>query len=819
MELRVLLSATLCAAALAACGGGKEGGEVATAASPDTTPETAGELSGATTNAVEQPADVLAASVGAEADDAAVVSAALPDEGRAVAQAVTIPDGDTNVVYNYETAFTKLAPGWSVNWWGSGTVAWAAGRETRAGFTHGGAGAQWFTVQQLPTGGGAHYVYPYGFTRDASYTASVWLRADVPTVVEVMMRRDVSPWNVVARQRVTIGTAWQQVNLAGSYPYGEAGSLRIIPTEVGRTIYIDDMAITKVSSPTPTPPPGGLNLPAAGTTGTTLKAFSASSMDEAFTRFAPGWYFNSVGGTAIANFLATRETRAGYVYSGASSQKFQVIDKNGALIELISQKAFVKGKTYRATLNMRSDVATPVKVYMRRDEHPWDAFAARSVTLGSTWQKVELEGTYISTVAGSLRVNIENPTGTIWVDDVRIEEVERNEMAPHNTATLPDTLFGMHVLRLGSHFNWPTVDTRIIRLHNTGTSWRDLEPTNGGWSWTTGAGKRLDMYVDYAARNPGSQILYTMGVTPQWASSTPGVTGAYGPGSSGAPTNMADWRDYVRTLAQRYKGKIRYWELWNEPDFKNHWTGTNAQLVEMARIAAEELHAADPANRLVGPGFTAGQGMSALDQLLKAGMGAHVDAIGYHFYYTANPENVGAQLDNVRGLMKAHGVDAKPLWITEGAFICDTTTTDCATASPTASQTRSVNARALFMMANRGVANFNFYVWESQDKYRNLIGADFVTPTEAGRAYDEARNWLRGARMVDAFSVNGTVRALRMNRGTENYVILWSTHDGTVVNLPAAWAVNRSRTLMGAEADLPATRQITIGQEPVLLKP
>jgi hypothetical protein len=332
---------------------------------------------------------------------------------------------------------------------------------------------------------------------------------------------------------------------------------------------------------------------------------------------------------------------------------------------------------------------------------------------------------------------------------------------------------------------------------------------------------RLDMYVNYVmAKEPGAQILYTLGMTPVWASTTPTVSSPYGLGASGAPKDMSYWRDYVRTLALRYKGKIRYWELWNEPDFKLHWVGTTAQLVEMARIAAEELHAVDPANKLIGPGFTAGQGMNALDGLLSAGLGNHVDGIGYHFYYSTNPEIVGAQLDNVRGLMKAHGVDQKPLWITEGAFLCDSLLADCATALPTAAQQRSVNARAMFMMATRGVANFNFYLYESTDAYRKLAETDYATLTEAGRAYGEARGWLRGARIVDAYRIDNKVYVLRMNRGTENYVVMWGTQAaGTLVNLPSAWTVTRTRSVLGAEAAIPSSRQITLGLEPVLLKP
>jgi hypothetical protein len=818
MELRVLLSATLCAAALAACGGSQDTpqpsgtGEEAGSGAP-----AANEPGGtAAANAVEQPAEVVASSSGDEAGSAATDTSTAAAEGKESILSVTVADATANVAYNFEGAFTKVAPGWFVNWWGNGTVAWAGGRETRAGYAHGGSAAQWFTVQQLPTGGAAHFVYSYGYAKDASYTSSVWLRADTPTTVEVLMRRDVAPWNIVARQRVTIGTAWQQVQLSAVYPYDEGGSLRIVPMEVGKTIYIDDMAITKTAGGTPAPV-GGTTLPAAGPSGETLTTFASSTMEESYTRFAPGWYYNAFGYSTAPVFTAAPDSRAGYAHGGSKSQKFQVTSKGGGELHLTHTKTFVKGKTYRASAWVRTDAATPVQFFMRRDEHPYDAFGSKTATIGTTWTLMQIEGTFIGTGPGSLRFGLPSGSGTIWVDDVKIEEVQRNDMAPFGTGVVQDTLFGMHVNKLGSHFVWPA-GTRIIRLHNTGTTWRDLEPTQNGWNWASGNGKRMDMYVDYAVKN-GGQVLYTLGQTPAWASSTPALVGMYGAGASGAPKDMNDWRDYVRTLATRYVGKIRYWELWNEPDFKPHWGGTHAQLVEMARIAAEELHAVDPQNRLVGPGFTAGQGMLALDQLLDAGLGKYIDDVGYHFYYSTNPEGIGAQLDNVRNLMKEHGIGSKALWITEGAFICDSLLADCAIAQPTAAQLRSVNARAMFMMATRGVANFNFYLYESGDVWRKLVDGDYSTLTETGRTFSEARSWLRGTRIVDAFKVNGTIHVLRLARGTETSVVLWSTQAGAVVNVPSAWGTTRMRTITGTDAAMPADGQITIGLEPVLLRP
>jgi hypothetical protein len=464
---------------------------------------------------------------------------------------------------------------------------------------------------------------------------------------------------------------------------------------------------------------------------------------------------------------------------------------------------------------LRADAPTAVQAFMRMDAHPWTPFGSKKLTVNTAWQKVEVEGTYIGDVAGSVRVALLQPTGTVWVDQVTIQEVARNDMAPVTDAVIPDTMFGMHVNKLGTHNAWPGMGTQVIRLWNTGTAWKDLEKSKGSWDFS-----RIDKYVAYVQNaNPTAHLLYTMGQTPQWASSSPTVTSLYGPGAAGAPKDMNDWRNYVRTLAQRYSGRIKYWELWNEPDYVGNYSGSTAQLVEMARIAREELKAADPTNVVVGPGYTAGQGVPALDNFLAAGGGAYIDAVGFHWYYASNPESLGASMDNVRGVMKAYNIGDKPLWNTEGAFVCNSATVpDCNTAVPTLAESRGVNARALFLMAVKGITNFNYYIWEATDAYRKLVESDYTTPTVAGKALAEAHSWIKGAKVIDAYRIDDKVYVVRLTRSTDTFVVLWATKDATLVNLPAAWNVSKVRSISGSETALPGSRQLSLGIEPVMLK-
>ncbi|AKJ31868.1 hypothetical protein AAW51_5177 [Caldimonas brevitalea] len=563
-----------------------------------------------------------------------------------------------------------------------------------------------------------------------------------------------------------------------------------------------------------------ITLPAQGGSSVQSTRLVTASMEESFSYTAPGWKLN-MWGSPMATARASRETRVGYTHGGTASQHFQMTSKGGGDAHLTYPYAFAKGKTYRSTLWVRTDVPTNVTVQMRRDAPPWDAFGTKTIQANSTWQKVEITGTYPGTTSGTLRVASGTPGANLWIDDVTIEQLEFNDLAPFSTAPIPDTLFGMHVNKLGVHQNYPKVGHHVVRLWNTGTTWRDLEPSRGVWSWATGTGggKRLDMYVDFVKRNdPNAAILYTLGQTPLWASSTPSVKGLYGYGAAGAPTNMNDWRNYVREVARRYAGKIKYFELWNEPDYQPHYNGTMQQMVEMARIAHEEVKAVDPTNVVVSPGVTTGQGMGFLNNFLAAGGGAHVDNIGYHWYFSTSPEKIAASIGNVRQMMNNYGVGNKPLWNTEGAPGCDALTTTCETFVPTLQQKRSSTARALMIMWAKGVSNFNYHIWESGDPLAKLVESDYLTPTEASKAYTAMVGWMRGAQLVDAYALNNQIYVFKLQRGTEHQYVLWSTVEGQQVQLPDAWTVSTVATLMGTSSALPASRQITLGLEPVLLR-
>jgi len=123
---------------------------------------------------------------------------------------------------------------------------------------------------------------------------------------------------------------------------------------------------------------------------------------------------------------------------------------------------------------------------------------------------------------------------------------------------IDDSLFGLHVkdAQLGV---WPSIEFGSIRLWDNGTAWTNIETSQGVFDWTN-----LDNAVTIANQKGMSDILMVLSGTPAWATNQRNPLALPAPDASGVPANMADWDNWVRAVATRYKGKIKIYQPWNE---------------------------------------------------------------------------------------------------------------------------------------------------------------------------------------------------------------------------------------------------------------
>ncbi|MFM9937723.1 MAG: GH39 family glycosyl hydrolase [Novosphingobium sp.] len=296
------------------------------------------------------------------------------------------------------------------------------------------------------------------------------------------------------------------------------------------------------------------------------------------------------------------------------------------------------------------------------------------------------------------------------------------------------------------------------------------------WSRSRAKGQfgLLDRFV--AAATPGQAIILTLGQSPTWASSDPARETFYGAGATAPPKNLADWTNYIKVVAKRYKGRIQYYEVWNEPNDPTFYSGTVAQIAALTKAARAALKAVDPAAKVItAPAYSPGY----LDQYLATGAAKYADIIGYHVYATP-PEEAARQLGNVRLVLARHRLTGMPLWDTEGG------SGDSSTPPALA---RTYIARKYLADLASGAANFGWYGWGPATPY--AVGTteyDTRVQTPAAKAFAVVRGWLVDATVVSGrVDAAGTWRLALTLPGGGKALVLWNPDATTRFVLPASF--------------------------------
>lgn len=409
--------------------------------------------------------------------------------------------------------------------------------------------------------------------------------------------------------------------------------------------------------------------------------------------------------------------------------------------------------------------------------------------------------------------------------------VAREEAAPEASPVrlqptgnaIPKVFFGMHIHRLATTTPWPGVSFGSWRLWDAYTAWPNLEPQKGTWEFAA-----LDKYVATAEQNH-VEIFLPLGLSPGWASSRPGEKSGYAPGNAAPPADLNDWKNYVRTVATHYQGHIHAYEIWNEPNLKNFYTGSIPELVQLACTAYQTLKQVDPPVMVISPPFTGASGLNLFDQYLKAGGTKCADAIGYHLYVNpAPPEEMVPLIEQVKQIMRNDGVGNKPLWNTESGWAIQNTQSEVKPAPGNGFNSVVLSedlaaayvARAYILAWASGVSRFYWYAWD--DGVMGLVDHDGKTLKSPAIAYGELEKWLVDATMDSCTTdAAGTWTCAISRSGGYHGWIMWNptaTRQLVKFPIPASWHVNRVTDLLGHMANLAPGSTFEVSVMPHLLE-
>ena len=111
------------------------------------------------------------------------------------------------------------------------------------------------------------------------------------------------------------------------------------------------------------------------------------------------------------------------------------------------------------------------------------------------------------------------------------------------------------------------------------------------------------------------------------------------------------WADYMTALASHMKGRVSYYEIWNEPDGKWCWKHgpSGKEYGQFVIDTAIALKKGDSQAKIIGGSLALAKPLDFAYDAFSAGMGEYIDALSYH-EYTVDETVVPRRVKALRGL-------------------------------------------------------------------------------------------------------------------------------------------------------------------------
>jgi hypothetical protein len=370
------------------------------------------------------------------------------------------------------------------------------------------------------------------------------------------------------------------------------------------------------------------------------------------------------------------------------------------------------------------------------------------------------------------------------------------------TSSIPSTFFGLSENGVAAWSPWPSVNFGTLRMWDIGTRWSQVETSSGSYNWS-----KMDKVVNLARSN-GKDLIYTFGGTPTWAASQPTQPCLYGYGSCSAPRSMSDLATFAKEVAARYAGKIKYYEIWNEPNDVHYYLGSTSSMVAMARTIYDAIKSVDSSAVILSPcpGWTTeGAPQIWMGSFLSAGGGTYFDVASFHAYPgSAPPETIISYVNNMRAVLDQKGYGNKELFVTEGGWGQNKYFS-------TEDQRVTFLGRYIVLTWAKGVQKLIWYSYDNAS-WGTLHASGGLTA--GGIAYSQVYHWLVGNTMQGcAQDSNGTWACKLSGSNGYSAKILWNPSKTISYYVSGLTSI---RSLSGALSSVSGS-YVSVGAKPILV--
>ena len=225
---------------------------------------------------------------------------------------------------------------------------------------------------------------------------------------------------------------------------------------------------------------------------------------------------------------------------------------------------------------------------------------------------------------------------------------------------------GFHWIR--QEFPWEDIE-----IHGKGDFQdRRHEPYRSAWD-------KYDQIVDLTGAY-GLEIIARLSNPPEWSRAQGAAAGTFAP-----PDNLDDYGDFVEVVVSRYRGRIRYYQVWNEPNIYPEWGEQPVSpeaYAELLKVAYTRIKAACPDCVVISGALAQTIPLGPRDlndfiflqRMYDAGAGSYFDVLAmqdYGLWSGPTDRRMRARVLNfsrpeyIRDIMVKNGDAEKPIWITE----------------------------------------------------------------------------------------------------------------------------------------------------------
>ena len=225
---------------------------------------------------------------------------------------------------------------------------------------------------------------------------------------------------------------------------------------------------------------------------------------------------------------------------------------------------------------------------------------------------------------------------------------------------------GFHWIR--QQFPWEDIE-----IHGKGDFQdRRTQPPKSAW-------EKYDRIVELA-KEYGLEIIARLDNPPAWSRAQGNEIGTFAP-----PDDLNDFGDFVYAVVSRYRGRIKYYQIWNEPNIYPEWGEQPVDPVaytQLLKVGYTRAKEADPEAVIISAGLAPTTEMGPknlsdlvfLQKMYDAGAKGYFDIMsvqGYGLWTGPDDRRTDPSRTNfsrprlIREIMVRNGDGDKPIWASE----------------------------------------------------------------------------------------------------------------------------------------------------------